>query len=790
MGHRERKSRCPGIVFSVDQISSQQKRFDPMIDSSLLTLSNITGEQLVGYHLDPTLLLQFDSVSCVNRECLTLLGAADRSELIGKSIFDLISPTGHDQFADHQQRAVESSSRLPLFPVTICRLDGSPVRIHCSMTGLSCLDRNPSTLVQLRGNSSEQQSIADHQGCEIPLRTILETAMDGIISMNEEQEIVLFNSTAESIFGWRAEQVLGQPVDVLLPERFREDHHWLVAQFGSGAIERRRMGEQRKVAALRASGEEFPIEASISKSDVNGKRFYTVILRDVSDAVRDRQQIEQQSQILDQVSDAVSVLGLDGRILYWNQAAVRLFGWSADEAIGRNERHLLYRGDVQSYFKMQRETIAEGFWAGEMPKIDRSGKLLNVEHRRTVLRDPSGAPKGYLCMNIDITDRKKRERAALRSQRLESIGTLAGGIAHDLNNVLTPILMGAKLLTSGRNLKNTDVVLQTIVASAQRGAELVKQVLAFAGGNRKENSAVNVGLLVAETRGLMEHTLPKSIQIRTSVAEDCPQILGDPTEISQILMNLCINARDAMADGGQLTIEAEPARITENALQIDPMARPGNYVLLKVIDTGCGMTPDVLDRIFYPFFTTKEVGKGTGLGLATVQGIVKVHEGFINVYSEPGQGTAFYVYLPAFNTTSGPSEEPPKPDQVLGTGMTVLLVDDEPFILQMTSAALQGNGFEVVTANNGVAAVSVFAQRHENIDVVLLDMMMPGMDGLKVLDELRRIHSDAVVIACNGLRTTQREEEALKRGAKAFLTKPYSEEGLLQVLSAVFAPPN
>lgn len=618
---------------------------------------------------------------------------------------------------------------------------------------------------------------------DISLRTILETAMDGIISIDEQQRVILFNNAAERIFGWRADQVLGKSIELLIPDRFRMAHRQDVDQFGRDMIDRRQMGAQRTVMALRASGEEFPIEASISRTTVRDHKIFTVILRDVTEAVRYRQQIEQQSQMLDQVSDAVSVINSEGQIVYWNHAAARVFGWSPSEALGKNSRDLIYRGDAETFNQMQSETLKRGFWAGELSKVTKAGNPITVEHRRTVLRDESGHVKGYLCIDIDITDRIKRERAARRSQRLESIGTLAGGIAHDLNNVLTPILMGAKLLASGRASKNAQGLLDTMVASAQRGADLIKQLLAFAGGVRGERVAVDIRTAVKETRDLLEHTLPKSILIETRCAADCPQILGDVTEISQILMNLSINARDAMPDGGTLTIESQSVRLNGNATQLNPDASPGSFVLVKIADTGCGMSPDILDRIFDPFFTTKDVGKGTGLGLATVQGIVRSYGGFINVYSEPGKGTVFSVYLPAVSEANETSDSQSSASCESGGGQTILVVDDEAFILQMTSFALESNGYSVLTARDGQAAISTFVQHGPEISAVVLDMMMPGMDGLQTLDQLRQINPKVVVIACSGLRTTQRETEVLKHGATSFLAKPYTEEQLFQALS-------
>lgn len=626
-------------------------------------------------------------------------------------------------------------------------------------------------------------------GSDIQVRNILDTAMDGIISMNADQKIVLFNAAAEVIFGWKAEQVLGKAIDILIPQRFRERHSTDVRQFSQENIKNRRMGVQRVVKALRASGEEFPIEASISQTTINDEKVYTVILRDVTEAARYRQQIEQQSQMLDQVSDAVSVVDQDDQITYWNQAATRLFGWTADQAIGKKACELLFRGEPRIVSDMIRETNARRSWNGELVKITRTGEPVIVEHRRTVLLDEAGQVKGHLCIDIDITARKKRERAAHRSQRLESIGTLAGGIAHDLNNVLTPILMGAKLLASGRIFGDRQGLLETMVASAQRGADLVTQLLAFAGGIRGERARVHIEEVVNETCKLLEHTLPKSIRIASSSAANCLPVLGDATELSQVLMNLCINARDAMPEGGTLTIKSDCVTLDDNAKQLNPDAHPGHYVLLKVSDTGIGMSAEILDRIFDPFFTTKEVGKGTGLGLATVQGIVKSHSGFINVYSEPQNGTNFSIYLPAEERLNDePGKTSDGTDAVVkntGRGYTVLLVDDEIHILQMTATALEASGFHVITARDGAEAISTYSRHREEIAAVLLDMMMPGLDGLQTLEQLRRINPNVAVIACSGLRTQQREKEALDHGARFFLPKPYSESLLLKALSDI-----
>ena len=767
-----------------------------MNESTGGTLGNLLDLQVSCRHLieicpDAVFIHHLDRVVLVNEKCQSLFRVNHLDDLIGKSPYDFAPADAKGFLEERYRKVIQNRHEEPLFKTTVLRSDGVLIPVEHLAIPIPRADGSVAVLVVLRDISDRQRATEDRERSENQVRMILDTAMDGIISMNEQQNIVLFNRAAETIFGWKADQILGRSIDTLIPARFLAEHRQLVEQFGRGVIPSRRMSAQRTVMAMRQSGEEFPIEASISHTKINDERIYTVILRDVTESAKYRQQIEQQSQMLEQVSDAVSVVDPSGRITYWNQGAQRLLGWTADEAIGRNVTDLFYQGNESQVAQWMASLSTADSWSGELKMTTRGGKTVIVDHRRTALKNETGGIKGYLCIDIDITNRKKQELLLNRSQRLESIGTLAGGIAHDLNNVLTPILMGAKLLSSDRAPANRQGLLNTMVASAQRGAGLIQKMLSFAGGIRGDRSPVRIDQIVNETRGLMEHTLPKSIQIESSVDADCPTVSGDSTEISQILMNLCINARDAMPDGGKLLIEAKPITLNGNSAKVHPEGKPGSYLLLSVTDTGAGMSSEVLDRIFDPFFTTKDIGKGTGLGLATVQGIVKSHGGFILVYSEVGRGSKFSVYLPAFESTKSDSDTTSITAAESGNGRLVLLVDDEITILQMASAALETAGYRVVTASNGDEAIAIFSQRRDEISAVLLDMMMPGMDGLQTLDRLLILQPQVKVIACSGLRTTRREVEVLQRGAKAFLPKPYSDHHLLLALSkALVANPH
>ncbi len=343
---------------------------------------------------------------------------------------------------------------------------------------------------------------------------------------------------------------------------------------------------------------------------------------------RASRQIREQASLLDRARDAIAVVDLDGRVTYWNKSAERLYGWTADEAIGRAAGELFERNtDLPEFRKAFAEALSTGEWTGELVPISRSGQRVITEGRWTLLRDHEGRPAGMLTINTDITERKRLEEQFLRAQRLESIGTMAAGIAHDLNNVLTPIMLAIEFLkeraTDARSLE----MLETMGGSARRGAAMIGQVLTFARGKEGHRVDVHAGELIADVARVVRDTLPKDIEIRTEVAGGLPPIAGDPTQLHQVLLNLCVNARDAMPAGGQLTISAHLATVEEKneARHLD--AKAGAYVVLQVDDSGTGIAREAQDKIFDPFFTTKGLGKGTGLGLSTSLTIVKSHGG-------------------------------------------------------------------------------------------------------------------------------------------------------------------
>jgi PAS domain S-box-containing protein len=520
--------------------------------------------------------------------------------------------------------------------------------------------------------------------------------------------------------------------------------------------------------------------------DAEGKPYQYIAIRyDITERKRAEERIREQAALLDKARDAIVVRDArDNKILYWNQGAERIYGWTAGEAVGRTARELRLMNELNAaQFERGLKHVHErGEWAGELTQRTKPGDEITVESRWTLLRDDKGEPASILIINTEVTERKKIEAQLLRAQRMESIGTLAGGIAHDLNNILSPILMAVQML----QLKTDDAGvlqwLEILQSNAERGADMVRQVLSFARGVEGQRVTLQPKHLVKEVVKILKDTLPKSIEIKYDVAPDLWPVSADATQVHQVLMNLCVNARDAMPHGGELTLRAENITLDENYARMHIEAKPGRFVMLTVADTGEGMTPDVVGRIFEPFFTTKEIGKGTGLGLSTALTIVRSHGGFINVYSEPHKGTQFAVYLPAIEAAVAERAERRGLDLPPGRGELILVVDDEEAIRQITKGTLETFNYRVLTAADGTEAVALYAQNRDEVAAVITDMMMPFMDGPATIRALQKMNPQVKVIAASGLSANDKAAEAASVGVHTFLPKPYTAEKLLTTL--------
>jgi PAS domain S-box-containing protein len=618
---------------------------------------------------------------------------------------------------------------------------------------------------------------------EMKFRSVVQAANDAIISVDSNGIVISWNKCAQTIFGYTEEETLGKSLTILMPERYRDSHTRELKRLRSTRASKYN-GKTLESHGLGKDGSEFPIEISVATWKTEDEAFFTGIVRDITKRKKAEEMIREQAALLDKAHDAIGLRNLEQNLIYWNKGAEYLYGWTAEEVIGKNADELLYMGKTSKLIEAEKSVIEKGEWIGELHQVTKDGKEIIVESRWTLVYDSEGKPKSILVINTDFTEKKKIESQLLRAQRMESIGTLAGGIAHDLNNVLTPIMLSLQILNEKLKDEQSQKLLTILEQNSQRGADLIKQVLSFARGVEGERNPLQAKHIITEIEKVAKETFPRNSEIKTDIQKDLFTIQGDATQLHQVIMNLCINARDAMPDGGILSISAENYFIDENYARMNIETKAGSYVVISVSDTGIGIPPKILDRIFEPFFTTKEFGKGTGLGLSTVLAIVKSHGGFINVYSEVGKGTTFRVYLPSIKTEPQNIKEE-QLELLIGQEELVLVAEDEDSIREVTVSTLEEYGYNVLAANDGADAVALYAQNKDKIKVVLMDMMMPVLDGHASIKAIRKINHGVKIIAVSGLAEKDKLAKIADTRVQAFLPKPYTAERLLKTIREV-----
>lgn len=634
--------------------------------------------------------------------------------------------------------------------------------------------------------SGTHKDVSERKQTEVALRRqalIFESIKDGVILTDAEGCIIDWNPAAETMFGYTKAEVLGQTPGIL---HQHEESPTLTQQIlDSLTREGQWSGE---ITFIRQDGTIGISETVVVPLlDQEGQLIATIGLNhDITERQQAEKQIHEQAALLDITTDATMVRSLGHKILFWNQGAERLYGWKAKDVLGRNVNDLLYQKPLTQLEDIQKSLSEKGEWQGELQQVTHTGQEIVVDSRWTLMQDDNRQPASILVVNTDITEKKQLEAQYLRAQRLESIGTLAGGIAHDLNNILTPIVGIAGLLPLKMpHLDEQSLhLIEMMQISAHRGADLVQQVLSFSRGIENKRTTLQVGHLLSEVKGFAEKTFPKDIELHINLPSDLGMVNGDATQLHQMLMNLCVNARDAMPHGGTLSFSAENLFVDETFAQMHLEAQVGPYIVLSVADTGVGMAPETLDRIFDPFFTTKEVGSGTGLGLSTLMGIVKSHRGFVKVDSQLGSGTQFTVYLPAVENTSTAQAE--VLEYTNGLGELILVVDDEAPIREIAKVTLEAHNYTVITAQNGIEAIAQYVQRQDDIDAVLMDMMMPEMDGTIAIQTLKALDPQVKIIVATGLVSRDQNPTDTDLDADAFLSKPYTAETLLNALTGVF----
>lgn len=631
-----------------------------------------------------------------------------------------------------------------------------------------------------QAQEEREQAFKALQQSEARFRRLVESNIIGIICLNLNGKITEANDAFLKMVGYdrTALQMGSLRWDEMTPSEYQHLDQAAIDQLLNSGI-----CNPFEKEFICQNGNRIPV--MIGSALLEGSQNAVSFVLDLSEHKQAQQKIFEQAALLDIATDAILVRDLNSNIRFWNKGAERLYGWKASEAIGKNANELLYRNQalINQLSEIQESLTKTGSWQDELHQVTKSGQEIIVSSRWTLVRDDEGQPTSLLVVNTDITEKKQLQMQFFRAQRLESLGTLASGIAHDFNNILTPMLAVSQLLP----LKIPDLdeqsknLLKILETSARRGAALVKQILSFAREEEGRKHRVQVRHLLKEVVQIAQQTFPKSIEVIKDVPnKNLWTVWADATQLHQVLMNLCINARDAMPNGGTLTIAAENIFLDEHYAKIDLDAQVGSYIVISILDTGTGIRPEILERIFEPFFTTKELGQGTGLGLSTVLGIIKSHGGFLKVYSELGKGTQFKVYLPA--------TEEPQPQQTenlnlpKGHGELILVVDDELAIREITKTLLKKYNYNVLTASDGLEAIALYAQHQDQIAVVLMDIMMPSMDGSTTIRALRKINPRLKIIVTSGLASNEKLGEDVDAGITSFLPKPYTAKDLLDSL--------
>jgi PAS domain S-box-containing protein len=718
----------------------------------------------------------------------TALEAIDASpnDVVGQAFWATPWWTHSPDLQIQLQQGVEraATGELVRFEAKHFLADGSHITVDFSLSPIKDETGKVVMLIPEGRDISDRKRVeTELQVSEARYRALLTTAPVGIFQTDAVGHTIFLNQQCLELMGVPLSAALGQDwANSLHPD----DRARVSAQWYEAVQANREFSTEHRFRTPQGLVNWVFVKAIGIRDEAGTVTGYIGMVMDITERKAAAQKIQEQAALLNIATDAIIVRDLASRIQFWNNGATAVYGWSATEAIDRTTAELFYpdlspEADVEIAF---RDVLERGSWQGELHKLTKTGKALTVESRWTLVRDEAGNPTSILSVDTDITEKKSLEQQFLRAQRLESLGSLASGIAHDLNNVLTPIVGAAQLLPL--TLPNLDArnqrLLNMLVESSKRGSGLVKQILTFARGMDGERTVLQVRHILAEIVSVARQTFPKSIEIQVNYADENLWMVNvDATQIHQVLMNLFVNARDAMPEGGSLTARVENITNEANDLLLQLQTSLGAYILITITDTGIGMNRAMLDRIFDPFFTTKETG--TGLGLSTVQGIIKAHGGTIEVESEVGRGTSFKIYLPA--NGSREIESPITAEDLYdGLGRMVLVVDDETAIREITKESLETYNYRVMLASDGIEAIDTYTQNHHRIAIVLIDMMMPHLDTPSIIVALKQIDPKVQIVVMSG---SYFNLEAIvdKQKVNAVLTKPFTTAEMLQTLADI-----
>jgi len=632
---------------------------------------------------------------------------------------------------------------------------------------------------------------------------LLETLPDAIVAVDRDGTIVLVNSQAQELFGYDRDELVGQKVELLVPESYRGQHHHHRETFAE-TPKTRRMGADLDLYGRRRNGSEFPVEISLSPVSTEKGIFVLSAIRDISDRKRIAEELRRANEelhrrtaeqlgeyrsklasIIDSSEDAILSKDLNGIITSWNRGAEHIYGYTPEEVVGKHIS-LLTPSDRPDEISdiLQRIARGESLEHYESVRVTKDKRHLNVSISVSPLRSATGDIVGASAIVRDVTAQKKAESQLRQSQKMEAIGRLAGGVAHDFNNILGIISACNEFLRDRIDAASEpSPYVDNIKKAIERGTSLTRQLLTFSRTSVVQPRVLDVNERLKDISKLLRPLLGDDVEILVVPKSALAVVEADPGQLDQIVVNLAVNARDAMPRGGKFILETGAVRFDEDFADQHQTMPAGKYVMLAVSDTGHGMDEATISRIFEPFFTTKEIGKGTGLGLATVYGIVKQSAGHILVYSEPGHGTTFKIYLPSADHKIGVASKPePEAVSPKRQGTTILLVEDDDIMRSLTRQLLQEHGYTVVEASDGKSALEWIESHAEPIDLLLTDVVMRRMSGPELVERLGVSHPALKVVYMSGYTgELMAEREVLKRGI-TLLEKPFTRTALLNTI--------
>jgi PAS domain S-box-containing protein len=632
---------------------------------------------------------------------------------------------------------------------------------------------------------------------------LLEALPDAIVAVDRGGTIVQVNSQTQELFGYLRDEMIGQKIEMLVPERYRRQHYHHRENFAQ-TPKTRRMGADLDLYGRRRNGSEFPVEISLSPVSTEKGAFVLSAIRDISDRKRIAEELRRANEelhrrtteqlgeyrarlalIIDSSEDAILSKDLNGIITTWNKGAERIYGYTPEEVIGRHIS-LLTSSDRPDEISEILQKIAKGESTEhyESLRVTKDGRQLSLSISVSPLRNAAGDIAGASAIARDITVQKRTEGQLRQSQKMEAIGRLAGGVAHDFNNILGIINACTEFLRDRIDpAAEPSLYVENIKKATERGASLTRQMMAFSRTSAVQPRILDLNERLREISKLLRPLLGDDVEILIVPRSPSAVVEADPGQLDQILVNLAVNARDAMPRGGKFILETGAVEFDETFAEQQQAITPGRYVMLAVSDTGTGMDEAIVSRIFEPFFTTKEVGKGTGLGLATVYGIVKQSAGHILVYSEPGRGTTFKIYFPSADHKIGlPSKSDVETVSPKRQGTTILLVEDDEIMRSLTRQLLKEHGYTVVEADDGKTALEWMESHPSPIDLLLTDVVMRNMSGPELVERLTVSNPALKVVYMSGYTgELMANREVLKPGV-TLLEKPFSRTSLLNTI--------